>query len=58
MIMSESEQGRIDLTALSFDTLLDGVSVVARNVQTDQIVGILINKIQVIFVYIQMYLTT
>lgn len=43
----QSEQGKTDLLALSVDALRDGVSIVAREVKTNEIVGIAINKIQV-----------
>lgn len=43
----QSDQGKEDLLALSVDALLDGVSIVARDVKTSEIVGISINKLQV-----------
>lgn len=44
--LPHAEQGRHDLTALSEDTLRDGCSLVARDVRTNRIVSIAINKIQ------------
>lgn len=46
--VDQSEQAKTDLLALSVDALLDGVSVVARDVFSEKIVGIAINKIQVL----------
>lgn len=43
----ESEQARIDLTELCREAVKDGVSIVARDVKSKQIVGIAINKVQV-----------
>lgn len=45
--LPNSEQARTELTELCAHALLDGVSLVARDVRTNQIVGHAINKIQV-----------
>lgn len=45
--LPEAEQGRLDLTALCAEMAEDGISIVARDITTNKIAGIAINKIQV-----------
>lgn len=43
----ESEQARQELTLLCKETAKDGISLLAREVATNRIVGVLFNKLQV-----------